>query len=418
MSDAARTTSAPIRLRRFTWALIGCWTLAISVVLTWELTDVQRQVVDLARSEAVGAWKKDVAVRRWDAANGGVYVPVTERTQPDPFLAYLPERDTVTPSGCKLTLISPAAIMRSIDELTNEEFGSRGHITSLRPVRPQNAPDPWEESALESFKAGQKQVSSVETMDGKPCLRLMRPLIMEQSCLKCHAEQGYKLGDIRGGVSVSVPLSSVWPAKRQEVVHRIVGYGGMWLLGLLGIVVLSRQLHRQIQRRYEAEHRLQEAHDSLESRVVERTAELTEATRQLQNEITERKQAERWLLESEQRFRGYFEQGLVGMAILSPAGEWVEVNQRLCRLLGYSEIELPEKSWTELTHLDDRAAEESQFQQMMGGLVKGYTTAKRFLRKDGNTVSTVVSAQCMRKQDGTADCILALVLDVTSGRPR
>ena len=179
-----------------------------------------------------------------------------------------------------------------------------------------------------------------------------------------------------------------------------MGYGGMWVLGLFGIAVLSHQLQRQVEHRYQAERKLQEAHDLLEERVTERTAELTEATRQLQSEVAERKQAEQWLLESEQRFRGYFEQGLVGMAILSPEREWVEVNERLCKLLGYTEVELPQKSWTELTHLEDRPAEESQFQRMMGGVVKGYVTAKRFLRKDGKVFSAIVSCSVCEKRMG------------------
>jgi PAS domain S-box-containing protein len=416
MNDTEVTISTPIRLRRFVWALAGCWTVAIGIILTWELIAVQRKAVDLARSEAIGAWKKDVAVRRWDAANGGVYVPVTEKTQPDPYLAHIPERDITTPAGQKLTLIGAAGIMRSIDELTHEEFGLRGHITSLRPIRPQNAPDLWEKIALESFEAGQKQVSSVETIAGNSYLRLMRPLIMEQSCLKCHAEQGCKVGDIRGGVSVSVPMASVWPTERAGIVDRIMGYGGMWILGLFGIAVLSRQLQRQVEHRYQAERKLQEAHDLLEHRVTERTAELTEATKQLQSEIAERKRAEQWLLESEKRFRGYFEQGLVGMAILSPEREWVEVNERLCKLLGYTEAELSQKSWTELTDPEDRDSEESKFQQMMGGVVKGYITTKRFLRRDGKVFSAIASMQCMRKENKTIDCILAVVLDVTDHR--
>jgi PAS domain S-box-containing protein len=416
MSDTEGMAFAPIQLRRFVWALVGCWTVAIGVALTWELIAVHSKTVDLARSEAAGAWNKDVAVRRWNSANGGVYIPVTEKTQPDPYMAHIPERDITTPSGRKLTLLGTAAIMRSIDELTNEEFGLRGHITSLRPIVPKSAPDPWEKKALEAFAAGQKQVSSVEIMAGEPYLRLMRPVMTEQSCLKCHAEQGYKVGDIRGGVSVSVPMSSVWPSERAGIVDRFMGYGGMWVLGLFGIAVLSRQLRHQVEHRYQAERRLQEAHDSLEHRVTERTAELTEATQQLQSEVAERKQAEEWLLESEQRFRGYFAQGLVGMAILSPEGEWVEVNERLCKLLGYTEAELAEKSWTELTHPDDRSAEESKFQRMMEGLANGYITTKRFLPRNGEIFSALVSAQCMRKEDGTVDCILAVVLDVADHR--
>lgn len=411
MSGTELTASEPIRLRRFVWTLATCWTVAIGVVLTWELTDVHRQAKDLARSAAESVWRKDVAVRRWDSINGGVYVPVTDKTQPDPYLAHLPERDVTTPSGQKLTIVSPAAVMRSIDQLTQEEFGLSGHITSLRPIVPSNAADPWEKMALEAFEKGQNQVSSVETVAGESYMRLMRPLVMEQSCLKCHAEQGFKVGDLRGGVSVAVPMSAIWPSQNKEILHRVVGYGGMWVVGLVGIAMLSRQLRHQVEHRYQAECRLRESHDLLEQRVIERTAQVAEANRQLQNEIAERKQAELWLLESEQRFRGYFEQGLVGMAILSPERQLVEVNERFLALLGYGEMELIEKPWSELTHPEDIAADESQLQRMMAGVVKGYITNKRFLRKDGKAVSAIVSVQCMRKDDGTVDCILVIAQD-------
>ena len=86
----------------------------------------------------------------------------------------------------------------------------------------------------------------------------------------------------------------------------------------------------------------------------------------LQKEIAERQQAEQWLLESEQRFRGYFEQGLVGMAMLSAERDWIEANRRLCQMLGYSEQELMSKKWAELVHPDDQPGDEVRFKQMLG----------------------------------------------------
>ena len=142
-------------------------------------------------------------------------------------------------------------------------------------------------------------------------------------------------------------------------------------------------------------------------------AELADANHGLEKEIGERQQTERWLIESERRFRGYFEQGLVGMVILSAARDLLEVNQRFCRLLGYSEEELASKSWTELTHPDDLPAENAQFQQMLRGVIKGYVTDKRFICKNGKTLYTSLSARYMRKDDGTLDCILVLVQDIT-----
>ena len=66
-------------------------------------------------------------------------------------------------------------------------------------------------------------------------------------------------------------------------------------------------------------------------------------------DITERKRAEEALRQSERRFRNYFEQGLIGMAVTSVDKRWLEVNDRLCEILGYSREELLRKHWAELT---------------------------------------------------------------------
>ena len=142
-------------------------------------------------------------------------------------------------------------------------------------------------------------------------------------------------------------------------------------------------------------------------------ARLADSNRALEKEMAERGQAEQWLLESEQRFRGYFEQGLVGMAMLSEQKEWIEVNHRLCRLLGCSEEELTRKAWTELTYPDDLPLEDVQIHRMLDGVIKGFVMDKRFVRKDGTILYTSLWVQCMRKNDGTLDCILVLAQDIT-----
>ena len=101
------------------------------------------------------------------------------------------------------------------------------------------------------------------------------------------------------------------------------------------------------------------------------------------------------------------------MAMLSAEKDWIEVNHQLCQMLGYSDEELMHNTWTELTHPDDLPGEDAQFRRMLGGVVKGYAADKRFIRNDGQIVYASLSAQCMRKDDGTLDCILVLVQDIT-----
>jgi hypothetical protein len=159
---------SPIQLRRYVWVVTGFWTVAIAIVLTWEILDERNQAVDIARSEATGAWKKEVAMIRWAASNGSVYVPVTEQTRPDPNLDYIPHRDISTPSGRKLTLISPPMIMSQVHALAHEQSGFHGHITSLQPIRRQDVPDAWEKQALQEFASGRGLVLVQDTTRRQP----------------------------------------------------------------------------------------------------------------------------------------------------------------------------------------------------------------------------------------------------------
>jgi PAS domain S-box-containing protein len=133
-------------------------------------------------------------------------------------------------------------------------------------------------------------------------------------------------------------------------------------------------------------------------------------------DVTERKQTEDALHGSEQRFRRYFELGLIGMAITSPTKAFLEANDELCRILGYDREELKRKTWAEITHPDDLAADTIQFNHVMACDYDGYTVDKRWIRKDGRVIHTVMTANCMRRPDGSVDYFVGLVLDTTERR--
>jgi hypothetical protein len=136
-----------------------------------------------------------------------VYVPVTPTTPPNPWLEH-PRRDLRTDDGRALTMVNPAYMTRQIAEIAQQAEGIQLHITSLKPIRPANAPDAWEASALKRFEAGTAEV--IELIPGEsPVHRYMAPLRIREPCLQCHAKQGYALGQIRGGISVTMPASQL-----------------------------------------------------------------------------------------------------------------------------------------------------------------------------------------------------------------
>jgi PAS domain S-box-containing protein len=130
-------------------------------------------------------------------------------------------------------------------------------------------------------------------------------------------------------------------------------------------------------------------------------------------EFIERQRASDALSASENRFRRYFELGLIGMAITSPAKRFLEVNDELCRILGYKREELLQKSWAELTHPDDLAEDAEQFNRVITGETDGYTLDKRWIRKDCKIINSIVSAKSVRRANGSVDYIVKLVQDIT-----
>lgn len=96
---------------------------------------------------------------------------------------------------------------RQIAEIAAAGDGVRLHITSLNPIRPENRPDPWEAEALARFDRGDKEVLALIHEGVEPVHRYMAPLYVTNPA--CSAEQGYKLGDIRGGISVTMPARAL-----------------------------------------------------------------------------------------------------------------------------------------------------------------------------------------------------------------
>jgi sigma-54 dependent transcriptional regulator, acetoin dehydrogenase operon transcriptional activator AcoR len=129
-------------------------------------------------------------------------------------------------------------------------------------------------------------------------------------------------------------------------------------------------------------------------------------------DISERLRMENELRDREARFRSYFDLPLVGIAMTSPTKDWLEVNDYLCDMLGYSRQELIQTTWAALTHPDDLKEDTTKFEHMLAGEIDNYSMGKRFIRKDGSTVWTQLSRGCVRKFNGTVDYVVALFQNI------
>jgi signal transduction histidine kinase len=242
------------RLEVYFAVTLVAWTAIAGGSWLWNSSQVRRNTLEEAYIQARVAYEKDIIYRHWNTLHGGVYVAVTPENQPNPYLADNPDCDVTTTSGRRLTLMNPSYMTRQVNEVARRIMGVRGHITSLNPIRPGNAPDPWEREALLSFDLGTKETHSVELLDGVEYMRFMQPMLTEPECLQCHAKQGYRVGQIRGGISVAVPMAPLRVIERRDIVRLGLAHGVLWLVGMLGIVLGGLGLIRsQRQRRLAAE---------------------------------------------------------------------------------------------------------------------------------------------------------------------
>ena len=128
------------------------------------------------------------------------------------------------------------------------------------------------------------------------------------------------------------------------------------------------------------------------------------------------KEEKEGLKKSAALFRSYFDMPLRGVAITSLKMGWVEVNDRICSIMGYSRDEIVRMTWTEMTHPEDLGADLEQLDRVLSGQIDHYNMEKRFIRKDRVVVWTRLSVGSVRNPDGSVDYLVAVIEDITSSK--
>ncbi len=231
--------------------IIGAiWTLLSGVFCFWGIKNVYSHTEELSLNQARAFFQEIVTTRLWNAEHGGVYVPVTKETQPNPYLD-IGDRIIKTVDGKVLAKINAAYMTRQIAQITLKKNLFWFHITSATPIRPANAPDKWESDALKRFSRGVEEFDEfIDSDNGESLYRYMAPLWVEEQCLKCHAEQGFKQGDLRGGISVNMKAGSINRLRYTQIKNVLITDGAIWILGLIGLFLATRSL---IKEEYERE---------------------------------------------------------------------------------------------------------------------------------------------------------------------
>jgi len=331
-------------------------TVIISTVFGVMLLRFERQMMENLLINARSIYKSVLTVRKWVSDYNGVYVRKAPNVPSNP---YLPHPDLVTANGDTLTLKNPALVTREISELSKtlgEDFSF--HMASLRYINPSNSPDRFERRALVFFQdslneGSTKEFYRIETINGHTYFRYFAPLYAERSCLACHAKQGYREGDLRGGISVLLNMDRYEQAKKANFLF--LGRSALisiLILSLVIVVGLQTIIIRPLRQIEKAARSIEKGHYDLQLNIAQKDeiGSLARAFNAMSRRIRETTSR---LKSSEKKYRSLIEHSLEAIAIIDDRGRIIDCNPKLIHLTGYTHDQLRQKDFYALIDADN-----------------------------------------------------------------
>jgi len=182
-------------------AIVLALTMAISFYFLTK--NHQALIFKQLNNQARSLFKQIVLTEKWIFDHKGVYVlPQSETNRPS-----LTEKEIRDVEDKIYINHNPAIIIKGLSKYAEKEGLYWFRTTSLKLKNPENKPDDFEMAALISFEGGLiKERTKTDKIGPNFYFRYIAPLYIEQSCLECHASQGYKKGDVRGALSIGIPM--------------------------------------------------------------------------------------------------------------------------------------------------------------------------------------------------------------------
>lgn len=252
-------------VRKFILVATVVITVFISLIFLAFNMRAEELTISVVHKQAKSLFNQMILTRRWVTSHGGVYVKVRPGVDPNPYLSSLPglKVNIYDEDGVQYTLRNPGVVTREMSELSNKEGGYSFHISSLKPINFRtNTPDDFERNSLKKFEKGSKEAFTIEQRPEGAVFRFMAPLYYESICNRCHSNQGYSIGDIRGGISVSIPMKDLYSKMHK---NRLYTVGAALLVLMLLFATLTYLYMRFMRALKESELKLVEmaATDSL-----------------------------------------------------------------------------------------------------------------------------------------------------------
>ncbi len=271
------TNERPIRLPRYYGVIVLFWTVLIGTILVIFNWFIVESYSSILHSKVRSADHRIHRFLDWYNSNSDLYIPLSAAGDHNHNIPGFDRRATTT-DGKELVASNPAWLIQRVGRSDSPYLSQvKTEMTSLKLIDESNAPDEWEEKILKQWDSlppeyirDAEHTELVRLRNGRTCMRLARPLFMEESCVQCHEIQGYEIGDFRGIVSTQMPAHRVL-AVRNDFLFWINFCGvAVWCFGMVGLTYMRKRIN-------ETHQILADNHDRLEQVVELRTRELQES---------------------------------------------------------------------------------------------------------------------------------------------
>ncbi len=363
--------------------LLISFTFFIAYIFTEYMKDSENFIKEIMMKESISYYNSIVTMRKWNASFGGVYVKQNDRVKPN---KYITDNQLITKDNKVLVKVNPTWMTRQISELSNKKNQYYFKITSLDPINLVNKADDFEREALEYFDKYRDKKYYAKISKDLSKFDFMGSLKITKSCLKCHIEQKYQIGDIRGGIRVSIPTEDYYKEfldvrKKGKFLIALV-----FILSTVIIVVLIILLRKL----------------SKNNKEIQNNLERIKSLKEVNDEL---------LLRYEKAIEG--SQG--GIWDWNLINDEVYFSKRLKEMIGYEEHEMENsfEEWEEKIHPDDKEEVIKDILANQNKKTDYYENIHRLRHKNGSWVWILDKGKTFFDKNGKAKRMMGFHTDIT-----
>ncbi len=404
-------------MKKYTVVILVAWLLAGTGSLGWNLYHDYRQQEQAAFRTARALVAQVEHTRSWLAGHSeGVYLPLADI--PAPFRPAGQDQVQETTSGLRLARISPGYVLHELSSQPTD--AGPATIRLLRLPAGKTTPVP-RDPLVARLAAARHPVGEFYSSNGTSYFRYLSPLTAEPRCLVCHAKAGYREGDLLGAIGVTLAGKHPVLSRPLFISHLAALFIGALVIilfharldsGRRRLLALNQKLQQEILERKEAERSLKAARDRLEDEVARRTSDLTTSNRELQRKIHERERIEEALTTIYGEFYQLFNSAPDGMVVIDRQFHILRVNRAFTRLCGLSANRLMGQKCFDVFSGSTCHTESCPLTRILKKEQRVEVEATKTLGS-GRTMPCIVTATPFREPDGSLIGAIMVITDIS-----